>query len=204
MEITAVTRAKGTRYRIEVDGAYWYILDEEIIATYHLYAGEEVTPELLEEAKTAADRRKARERALYLLEYRDHGKRELVEKLKKSVSPEIAEETADRMEELGLLDDEVYAAKLAEQYLNQKRWGRRRAEQQLRMKGFDRELISRALDDAENDPVENILYLIQRKYRAKLSEENGKQKTVQALLRQGYNYDDIRTAFARLHEEDWQ
>ena len=97
MEITEITPAKGTRYTVSVDGEYWYILDEEIIAANQLQPGVQVTSELLDRLKEQAERRKAKERALYLLSYRDHSRGELVEKLCKSVSLEIAEETAEQI-----------------------------------------------------------------------------------------------------------
>lgn len=42
MKITAVEKAKGNRYTVFVDGAYWYILDLEIILKNHLEPGREV------------------------------------------------------------------------------------------------------------------------------------------------------------------
>ena len=79
---------------------------------HKLKEGLPVTEEQLEEIRYEADYRKARERALYLLEYRDHSRKELIDKLLRSVNnPSIAEEIADKMEEYGFLDDERYAKK---------------------------------------------------------------------------------------------
>lgn len=202
MEITAVTRQKGSRYRIEVDGAYWYILDREIIDEKGIHAGLPVDEAFLASVREAADRRRARERALYLIEYRAHGKQELYEKLKKNVSPEIAADTVNRMEELGLLDDKAYAARLADQLIRVKKRGERRAAYEMRQRGLPRPLIEQAIAAvvAEHDPVETVVSLIQGKYAARLTAENGKQKVVQALLRQGFSYGDIRSAFGRLQE----
>ena len=107
MKITALTKMKGTRWRVDVDDEYWYILDAELILQYGLKTGLEVEEDFLQEVKDAAERRKARERAFYLLESREHSKKELVDKLSRSVSYEIAEETAQHMEELGLIHEDA-------------------------------------------------------------------------------------------------
>ena len=76
MMITSITRYgdKGNRYRVDVDGEYWYILADTLIMDFHLRKGKEVTEEFLTEVRAAADYRKGRERAFYLLESREHSK----------------------------------------------------------------------------------------------------------------------------------
>jgi len=61
MKITALTKSKGTRFRVDVDDEYWYILDAELIYQFGLKTGLEVEESFLEEVKNAAERRKARE-----------------------------------------------------------------------------------------------------------------------------------------------
>ena len=105
MVITDIFKKQGTRYQIELDGAYWTIIDVEIIADFHLKKGMEVTEEMQEKVQRAADYRRGKERALYLLGYRDHCRKDLVDKLSKNIDRDLAEEIADKMEELGFLDD---------------------------------------------------------------------------------------------------
>ena len=97
MKITGIEKKQGTRYTVYVDGEYWYILDVEIIASVNLTEGMEVSEAFLEELLRRAQVRKARERALYLLSYRDHSRKELVDKLLQSVDEDIALQTADKM-----------------------------------------------------------------------------------------------------------
>ena len=137
MKITSITKKNGTRWQIEVDDEYWAILDAEIIVNQHLKVGVELTEERMEEILRAADFRRARERALYLLDYRDHSRGEIVEKLSRNVDRVIAEEVADKLCELGLIDDGTYAKKLARHFLLTKRYGARRAEFEMRRKGID-------------------------------------------------------------------
>ncbi len=203
MKITAVEKAKGNRYTVFVDGAYWYILDLEIILKNHLEPGREVDEEQLEELRQQAERRTARERAYYLLGYRDHSCKELYDKLQKSARPEIAAEIVALMQEQGLLDDEKYARKLAAYYLESKKWGSRRVFQELYRRGIDRELIQEALEACAVDPRPQILAIIERKYAAALEDGwKGRQRTAAALARMGYSYDDINAALAAYGEEE--
>lgn len=204
MRVTEITKNKGSRYTVYVDGEYFYILDAEIIDMYSLKTGSECTPELLREIKRAADYRKARERALYLLEYRDHSYFELVEKLEKSVDYDIAAKTAAKMAELGFLNDDRYCRRLAKEYMTVKRWGVYRVKAQLRKKGFDRELIDQAVSECLDtvDIYDVIRQLVEKKYLKYLTDQKGIKKTTDALVRQGHSYSDIKEVLAEYTDND--
>ena len=55
MKITGITRVKGTRYRVEVDGEYWNILDAEVLADFGFQPGLEVEEEALARALEQAE-----------------------------------------------------------------------------------------------------------------------------------------------------
>lgn len=208
MRITNIEKGKGKRYKVYVDGLYWASLDPEVIVDARLKEDLECDGEFLEQIKYKADVRRAKERALYLLEYRDHSRRELVDKLKKDVDEEIAESTADKMEEFGFLDDERYAEKLARDLLTRKKLGRQRAFYELQRKGIERELAGQVLDEAEIDPADQLNALIEKKYARYLGDEKGRKKVVGALLRLGHRYEDIKRALEQYQEfeenEQWQ
>lgn len=208
MKITKIERKSKTRYTVEVDGSYYDILDEEILAKNGIRVGLEVDQALLEKMKRQAQVRRARERALYLLSYRDHSAKELYDKLCKNVSPAVAAKTVARMEEMGLLNDEEYARKLSQYYLNQKNWSVRKALFEMGRKGLDRETAQAALDECQVDPVEQITRLIQRKYSRFLGDFKGNQKVIAALARLGFQYSDIKTAISEYDDKEeeaqWQ
>lgn len=204
MRVTAVEKVKGSRYRVDIDGIYWYILDIELIAANGIRVGLTCDEAFLDDVREQAERRKARERALYLLEVRDHTRKELVEKLKRSVSPEIAEETADKMEDYGFLDDRKYAERYAAVLLLQKKLGRRAALYQMQQKGIDREAAEEALDAVGADPLEQLRELVERRYARYLTDEKGVQKVTNALARLGHSYSDIRQVLREYEiERDW-
>lgn len=203
MEITGISRLKGTRYRVEVDGEYWNILDAEILSSFGFQPGTQVDEETLLRALGEAERRRARERAFYLLSGRDYSAGELLEKLSKNVSEETALGTVVRMQELGFIDDSVYAVKLARSLLNVKRYGVYRARQEMRKKHLDGEAIDAALEEvlAETDPLEPLRELVEKKYWKNLGTPEGRKKTATALMRLGHRPADIRAVLEELQEE---
>lgn len=196
MKITSITKKNGTRWQIEVDDEYWAILDAEIIVNQHLKVGVELTEERMEEILRAADFRRARERALYLLDYRDHSRGEIVEKLSRNVDRVIAEEVADKLCELGLIDDGTYAKKLARHFLLTKKYGARRAEFEMRRKGIDGRLAAEAV--AEVEPDEDLLEeLVLKKYGRYLEDDpdgKGRDKAIRGLMRLGHGYYEAEAA----------
>lgn len=196
MKITSITKKNGTRWQIEVDDEYWAILDAEIIVNQHLKVGVELTEERMEEILRAADFRRARERALCLLDYRDHSRGEIVEKLSRNVDRVIAEEVADKLCELGLIDDGTYAKKLARHFLLTKKYGARRAEFEMRRKGIDGRLAAEAV--AEVEPDEDLLEeLALKKYGRYLEDDpdgKGRDKAIRGLMRLGHGYYEAEAA----------
>ena len=196
MKITSITKKNGTRWQIEVDDEYWAILDAEIIVNQHLKVGVELTEERMEEILRAADFRRARERALYLVDYRDHSRGEIVEKLSRNVDRVIAEEVADKLCELGLIDDGTYAKKLARHFLLTKKYGARRAEFEMRRKGIDGRLAAEAV--AEVEPDEDLLEeLALKKYGRYLEDDpdgKGREKAIRGLMRLGHGYYEAEAA----------
>ena len=214
MIITSITRYgdKGNRYRIDVDGEYWYILADTLVMDFRLRKGMSVTEELLGEIRAAADYRKGRERAFYLLESREHTKSELAAKLARNIDWETARKIADEMESLGLIHETDYARRLAEYLSSVRHHGSRRIYQELMKKGFSGSDIQQALDAIETDEDE-LTALTRKKYARFLqpSEEEpsgfhrgyskGKNKAIQGLMRLGYSFGESLAAVERVEAE---
>ena len=102
------------------------------------------------------------------------------------------------MEELGLVDDEAYARRLARDLLARKHYPRRRLAQELTGKGIDRalaeEAAAEAMEEAETDDGQQALELLRKKYYNRLYDENARRKTAAALARYGFGGDAVRRA----------
>ena len=89
MEITAIEPRRKGRSALFLDGEYAVSVDTETLIKSGYRAGQELTDEELYELLQRSEQRQANERALYLLEHRSHAKGELMEKLRRTVSPEV-------------------------------------------------------------------------------------------------------------------
>ena len=201
-----ITRIKPARKVTSV-----FFEDESHIVVYTefwnkvLYKENDDMPlEEIEEIKYLSDFKRGKERALYLLTRRDFGKNELIKKLSSSVQKDVAKEICDYLEEISLINDEKYAASLASYLINTKGYGAKRAVYEITEKGIDKELASLAVENIETDPVEKILSIIERKYKTALYDEKIYNRCVNALMRYGYKYGEIKSAFELLKEQERQ
>ena len=90
-------------------------------------------------------------------------KKELIEKIQRTTSKEAAWSAADRMEELGLVNDEEFAKRYAAELFNRKGFSGRRAQYELLQKGIDKEIIAQVVEELEPNPVEKIKEIIEKK-----------------------------------------
>ena len=181
-----------------LDGEYAVDIDKEVLLLSGFKKGMQIDDEQLYNLIMASNERRAREKALYLLSHRDHTKKELIEKIKQITNKQAAEKAAERMEELGLVDDEAFARRYAKELLFRKKFSKSRTEYELTKKGIDKDLIEELLEELEPDPKEQILELIWQKYLHVIQDEKGKKKTVMALQRLGYRWEDIRSALKEI------
>ena len=100
----------------------------------------------------------------------------------------------ERLEELGLINDEKYAREYAEVLLDRKGFSRQRAVFELMKKGIDKDVIEEILAELEPDPVEQIKKLLETKFARRLSNEKNIAKTVNSLKAMGYRWSDINEA----------
>ena len=172
-------------------------IDTETLLQFRYKIGMDITDEQLHELILASDARRANGTiALYLLEHRSHSKKELIEKIQRTTSKEAARSAADRMEELGLVNDEEFAKRYAAELFNRKGFSGRRAQYELLQKGIDKEIIAQVVEELEPNPVEKIKEIIEKKYLRCLQDEKGYRRTVNGLQRLGYRYEDIKQAIS--------
>ncbi len=197
MELTAAEPRRKRLTQLYLDGEAAVKIDTETFLQSGLKPGDEITDEELHALLGASEERRAREKAMYLLEYRNHSKKELEDKIVRGqVSREAARAAAEKMEELGLLNDEAYARDLARELFTKKRWGPMRVRQELRLKGISGELIEELLEEygGKEPALENLRTVLERKYAGWQEDEKVRRRAFAALQRLGYPCDLIRHA----------
>ena len=196
MLITAIEKRRKMLSALFLDGEFAVNIDTETLLQFRYKIGMDITDEQLHELILASDARRANEKALYFLEHRSHSKKELIEKIQRTTSKEAARSAADRMEELGLVNDEEFAKRYAAELFNRKGFSGRRAQYELRQKGIDKEIIAQVVEELEPNPAEKIKEIIEKKYLRCLQDEKGYRRAVNGLQRLGYRYEDIRQAIS--------
>ena len=199
------------------------------VVSLGLYAGKELSDGLGEALAAAGVRSRLMERAVDLLSLRPMSRKELLDKLcapprpKKGKYPydklddepdpealqsqrEVllaqAEAVADRLTDLGLLNDAEYARTVVRRYAG-KGYGPRKIRDELYRRGVPREYWEDALGEQEPDGSQ-IDRLVRQKLRGAEPTRENLKKASDYLARRGYGWEEISSALDRLREEEWE
>jgi regulatory protein len=144
----------------------------------------------LEELKAEGERRLALLRAASYASARPISKKELRDKLVRSgIGIEHAKAAAERMEELGVVDEHEFARSLVRVYAA-KGYGRGRVMQEFRARGVPRDIWDSALSDMP-DPKDAIMRYLSR-HLPDHPDPKEVRRAADALYRRGFDWEDIR------------
>lgn len=201
--IISHTHGRGKKIHIFIDNEYQITTNEDFWAENFIKDETEIDEDEWQTLVDKINYSKAINKCYDLLSRRDHSVKELKTKLLRTVDENNAQRAIDRMIELGYLDDEKYAEKLLEYLIENKKMSKAHIKQEMFKRGVPNDIISSLLEYAEIDNVSSICDLIQTKYRNKLNAENGKEKVVASLMRKGFSYSDIKSAFNELENDEY-
>lgn len=189
-------QGKGRKLHILLDGEYRLTTNREFWLTCGLFSGMELDEAEFNRFAALVEENKAKQKAMRLLELRDHCERELTEKLVRGgFERQAAQSAAARMAELGLVNDDAYARSLADELFRRKGYSPARIEQELVSRGVARDTAYEAAHNVEGDPLERLSMLLESKYcRSYQGTEKDRRRVVNALQRLGYSFSDIRRA----------
>lgn len=194
MLITAVEPRRRSMSALFIDGEFAMNLDTMTLLENRIKTGVEITDEQLHILVQKSEQRRAKERALYLITYRDHSKKELEQKIRRDCSPEVAHSTAEYMEELGLVDDEDFAERYAKELLRRKHLSPRGIKYKLKEKGIDDDIAENVIANLEIDYYEEIRAILNKKYCGYDEDEKIRKRAISALQRLGWSWSDIKSA----------
>lgn len=203
------------------DGSLLRVGEGEVVSL-SLYTGKELTDNEAEVLAEAAGQSRLNARAVELLSARPMSRKELVDKLSAPAhrrrkpgedvpepDPETlarereslrrgAEKAADRLEELGLLNDGEYARTVVRHY-SAKGYGVRKLRDELYRRGVPRELWEDALAELEPDTSGIDRLLAQKLRGAEHTRENLKRAS-DYLARRGFGWEEISAAIERYRD----
>ena len=195
MKVTEIRPRRKGLSALFIDGEFAMALDTQTLLEQRIDVGKELDDEQLHELIALSNERRAKEKALWLISYRSHSKKELRDKIRRTCDADAADKAVERMEELGLVNDEDFARRYAEQLLFHKRMSKRAAAYELRRKGIDQATAEEVLEELDVDVHEQIRALIEKKYR-NINDEKIRRRAAAALQRLGYGWEDIKAVLA--------
>lgn len=201
MIITGVERKRRQLYQLELDHEPAVEVDVRTFDESPYREGSEIDDDGLYALLLCSRRRRAREKALWLLSARDYAAGEMVAKLAPEAGQDIAEETVAALAEQGLIREEVYARRLAEEYCGRRHYPQKRAVLEMVRRGVDRDIAEQAVSENGSDDLQEALALLQKKRYTDTDKDKLRQKAFGFLARQGFDYSTARRAIERWSEE---
>ena len=206
MKITALKQQVRDKDRVNVfvDGKYRFSLDITQVAELGVKNGAEYTEEQLVELENESQFGKLYTRALEYALTRPRSQRELRDYLyrktrdtrtkmgdiKKGVSVELTERVFNRLLEKGYIDDLKFARFWVENRNVRKGSSLRKLRVEIQAKGVDKTIIDEVFSDTDRLDLDELKKIIAKKaYRY-----DDEQKLIAYLMRQGFRYDDVKTA----------
>ncbi len=202
MKITAIRQQvkRADRYSVYIDGKYTCAFSEPEILKLSLRVGQELSESELNKLKDDSVQDKARYQAFGQLSRRARSEWELRDYLKrKDYAPEVIDRVISQLGEYGYVDDKKFAEAWVANRRLLKATSRRRLQMELRQKRVSDDVIAQVLAEDETDEGSVLQAVVERKRRQTKYQDD--TKLTQYLLRQGYNYADIKTAIQVSGEE---
>ena len=194
------SRRKKDRVLVFLEGGDLLRVTEQELLVFGLRPGLELPEQLLAQVEQSAKRSEMKARGARLTGSRMLSKKQVMEHLtRKGGDRELAEDTAQWLEELGAVDESAYAAAIARHYAAMG-YGPGRVRQELQRRGVPRDLWEDALAQLP-DPEEAIDKFLAAKLRGKTPDRATLQRLSAALQRRGFQWQDIRPALARLDRD---
>lgn len=197
----AIPKRKGLS-DLYIDGEFAIKIDTETFLVSKFSVGSQIDDQQLKELIESSNIKRAKEKALWLISYRDHSKKELESKVRNCSDKDSAKKAVEKLESVGLVNDEKFACNYAQQLLFVKHYSKKGARYKLIEKGIDRDLADSVLEEIDFDSQEHIRIIIEHKYH-NLSDEKTRRRAVSALQRKGYSWSDIKAVIDEFIEEEY-
>jgi len=161
-----------------------------------LKKGQEIDTETLTEYKSESDFGKNYIRAVDLISRRLRSEREIRDyAFKKQWVKENTEKVIERLHERGYLNDEKFAESFVRSRANLRNFSQRKMELELMKKGIAKDIIKKVLSESDEFDESAALKKLTAKKRNNYDDE---RKLIAYLARQGFNYDDIKSALSEI------
>ena len=196
IDTVAAQPDRAGRHTVRFEDGSAMRLYRQTVEDFGLYAGLELTAEQYDQLQTAASQMSAKMRAVRIIAASSVSKKDLERRLiNKGEDPVHARNAVEWMEDLQLVDDLRTAQQIVHSCIG-KGYGIARAKQVLFEKRIPKEFWNQALEDYPDQQDAIIKFL-----RTRLKEgydQKDLKRTIDALLRKGHSYSQIRRCLDEL------
>ena len=203
MNITKIEALTNTKFKVFLDGEFAFVLYKGELSRYGIKEDKELEEEIYHVIVDEILTKRAKLRAMHLLETMDRTESGLRDKLKDNGYPDVAIERAlDYVKSFGYINDERYALNFINNRKDSK--SRREIYALLCRKGIDKEIMDNAFEEVyeESDDKDAIRRLIiKRHVDIKNCSDEELNKLYGYLGRKGFAYGDIRQVIQEEQQE---
>ncbi len=204
MIITDITELSKSKYKIFIDNEFAFVLYKGELRQYGIKKDEEIKKDIYDEIVSKVIPKRAKLRAMHLLEKRPYTERDMRNKLKEGLyDQDSIDEAIDYLKSFGYIDDHAYASQYIDTYTQNR--SARRLEQDLMKKGINKDVISEVLaikrDEGELGDEESMIrsLLEKRGFDPENSDSKTIAKNVRFLYQKGFSPETI----ARVMRQDF-
>ena len=202
MKVTKIESVTKTKFKVYVEEQFAFVLYKSELSRYRIVTDEEITEDTFQKIKKEVILKRAKLRALHLLNDMDRTETQLRTKLKQGFYTEdIIEQTIEYVKSFGYIGDASYARRYIQS--RQKNKSKKEIYVELCKKGVAKEEIDSAMEECyENQGEEEAIrtLLRKKKYNPEQASEVETQKIYGYLARKGFSYDQIRQV---IQVSDW-
>lgn len=203
MTVTGLEPCAKTKIKVYLDGKFAFVLYKGELSRYGIHKSEDISEETVQKIRMEVVLKRAKLRAMHLLEDMDRTEKGLREKLRQGSYPQdIIDMAIDYVKSFGYLNDARYTENFIRSRQNSK--SRKEIQAALLQKGVSSELIEQAMDLCYEDGGEEAAIrsiLRKKKFDPRVLEDRGKQRIYAYLARKGFRYDTVRQVIQN-YEDD--
>ncbi len=201
-QITKVEPQKRNKERcnLYLDGEYVCAISMFVVVQNQLLPGKEISQEKLLDLVYESEKENAFNYAVdYICKYVPSQKQMVKKLYEKKYSTRIINYVIDKCKSYGYIDDEKYAESYV--FQNRKLKGKLKLQQELMVKGIDKKIIDKVLEDYDEE--DGCLILARKKAVNKdLDDPKVYASLVRFLQYRGYEWEKIKDALDQVKKED--
>ena len=192
MIVTAVVPVDKRKCKVFLGEDFAFVLYKSEAARFHIEEGNDLSEELYEQIKEEILLKRARDRALYLLQSQGRTQAEMIKKLQNDGYPDdVTRDVMSFLSEYHFVDDKAYTENYI--HVNKGRKSPRQMAYELQQKGVDKAKISQILEENPIDEEATARTLLKKKTGGQIPEDwKERQKLAAFLGRKGFSFEVIQ------------